>query len=191
MCWHVQKKTKSVHACAAPSELQGRWKHYTSGWGKVGGNQMYHRGYDWYILVSNYLSLIWVGKFFQSAHLLPPPLGYVVVQSEHNSVLRAKSSQDWRTCVRNLKLWVPDTQGSNKSLKSVSAICPHIHGCQTTILTHALFYSGYNQNLSFFHKDNIFWAIMLGLLAPEWFMFAILMAIVGLFFFVLRMQWHR
>ena len=76
-------------------------------------------------------------------------------------------------------------KAQKKSLKSVSTICAHIHGCQTSILTHALFYSGYNQNFSFFHKDNIFWAIMLGLVAPEWFMFAILMAIVGLFFVVL------
>ena len=103
----MQKKTKSVHACAAPSELQGRWKHYTSGWGKVGD-----RGYR--LIHSNFKLIVFdLGGQIQSAHLLPSPLGYVVVQSEHNSVLRAKSSQDWRTCVRNLKLWVP---GSHETI---------------------------------------------------------------------------
>ena len=138
----------------------------------------------------------------KTAHPYPPPLWSIYFQNSFcQKTVKTYSCwfsfrwllDHWRlngTCVRNLKLWVPDTQGSKKSLKSVSAICAHIHGCQTPILTHALFYSGYNQNFSFFHKDNIFWAIMLGLLAPEWFMFAILMAIVGLFFVVLRMQWH-
>ena len=55
------------------------------------------------------------GQIFSICPPTPPfPLvGYVVVQSEHNSVLRAKSLQDLRTCVRNMKLWVPGSHGTN------------------------------------------------------------------------------
>ena len=93
--------------CAAPSELQGRWKHYTSGWGKVRGQLNVPSRLR--LIHSNFKLIIFDldGQIFSIFPPTPPPLGYVAVQSEHNSVLRAKSSQDWRTCVRNMKLWVP------------------------------------------------------------------------------------
>ena len=115
------------------------------GWGKVVGSRLR-------FIHSNFKLIVFDlgGQIFSICPPNPPlpVVGYVVVQSEHNSVLRAKSSQDWRTCVRNLKLWVP-CQAVTELIYIYFQICgchisktsklwvPEGHGMAPT-LTHAL-----------------------------------------------------